>query len=424
MTAFLIWLAVLIFLSGLFSCSETSLFSLSKSDITYLNRHSPLTGSRTERLLATPRKTLITILIGNMFVNILSSSTCESFIHTAYPEFSILISLAVMTPLILVFGEVAPKIIAFQLRRRTVPFLSLLIRFLFFLFYPLQYVIFKLTDPFINLITCITPDRGNKSDTYSEEEVKAAIEIGSSRGLFDEYERTLIANLLKFRPTTAKYILTPRTEIYSIDINSPISEIQDRIRHSPFSRIPIYEESADNIIGVFLLKDIFSHEHLFADKKTFITHLKKPYFVPETIKAHRLFSMMVRRQMHIHFIVDEYGGLEGLVALEDVLSEIFGSIQEESEQEKLFWPAPDAADTFIVKAGMPIDEYNEYLIPEITDEDSVTVGGFVSSRLGRVPDLDDSVEYKGYLFTVLSASDRRSLLIRIGPSCTEDSEAS
>ena len=365
MTAFIGWLAVLIFLSGLFSCSETSLFSLSKSDISYLNQHSPASGRRAESLLAFPRKTLITILIGNMFVNILSSSTCESYIHTSFPGGSILVSLAVMTPLILLFGEVAPKIIAFQLRRKTVPVLSLLVRY--------------------------------------------------ARGIFDQHEKTLITNLLKFRPTTAKYVLTPRTDIYSIDIDAPVADIKERITESPYSRIPVYRESADNIIGVFLLKDIFSDKNIFADKITFVRHLKEPYFVPETIKAHLLFSLMVRRQMHIHFAVDEYGGLEGLVTLDDVLSEIFGSIKEEHERELLFWPAKEEPGSFIVKAGLPIEEYNHLLKPEIEDEDAVTVGGFISNRLGCVPDPGDSLEYREYIFTVLAASDRRSLLIKITP---------
>ena len=415
MTAFIGWLAVLIFLSGLFSCSETSLFSLSKSDISYLNQHSPASGRRAESLLAFPRKTLITILIGNMFVNILSSSTCESYIHTSFPGGSILVSLAVMTPLILLFGEVAPKIIAFQLRRKTVPVLSLLVRFLYYVLYPLQYIVFKLTDPFIRLIFSVFPRKSSPQGSYSEEEIKAAVDIGSARGIFDQHEKTLITNLLKFRPTTAKYVLTPRTDIYSIDIDAPVADIKERITESPYSRIPVYRESADNIIGVFLLKDIFSDKNIFADKITFVRHLKEPYFVPETIKAHLLFSLMVRRQMHIHFAVDEYGGLEGLVTLDDVLSEIFGSIKEEHERELLFWPAKEEPGSFIVKAGLPIEEYNHLLKPEIEDEDAVTVGGFISNRLGCVPDPGDSLEYREYIFTVLAASDRRSLLIKITP---------
>ncbi|MFC1582091.1 hemolysin family protein [Planctomycetota bacterium] len=415
---FLTWLAVLIFLSAFFSCSETSLFSLNQSDISYLKENRPHWGRTAERLLANPRKTLITILIGNMFVNILSTAMAEEYLHHALGPLSILISLIVMTPLILIFGEIAPKIIAFQVRRRTVPVIAGIIRLLYFVFYPVQIIIFAVSNPFILFFARVFPveaDPDSGAGTYSDEEIEAGIGIGVTRGIFDTYEERLIINIMKFGHVTARHILTPRTAIESVDINQPVDAIRRAVYASKYARIPFCQGSKDNIIGVFLQKDILTETDIFTDTAAVRQHLNPPYFVPETIKADRLFHLMVKRQMHIHFVVDEYGGLAGLVTLEDILEDVFGTIRDEKSGEPEFSLKPDSAGVYIVKAHMTIDDFNRELEPRIEHEDAITVGGFMCARLGRIPSQGDTLEYRGYVFAVTAASPRQPVLIEILP---------
>jgi len=417
MTAFLGLLALLLLLSALFSCSETSLFSLSRSDISYLETHVSPAARRIKRLIGTPRRTLITILIGNMFVNVLSSAACEGYIHRLFPAYSVLVSAAIVTPLILVWGEIVPKTIGFQLRRKAAPILSLPVAVLFYLFYPLQWIVFKFTDPFLSLFTSFLPSSwtAKEPEKYSDEEIRAAVDIGSAQGLFDAYEKELITKFISFRRVTAKYVLTPRVKIFSVDVNMPLPELRKVVETSPYSRIPVYDHSEDDIIGVILQKDLFSHPHMFDDRAAFIRRLHRPYFVPESLGIYELFRLMVKRRVHIHFVVDEYGGLEGLVTLTDVVSELFGEIEDKAHRRYFFWPKKGRRNTFIVWAGTPISEYNRYLHPRIEDDDSVTLGGFLSARLGKVPRPGDSCTYAGHVFTVISASDTRSILVEVSP---------
>lgn len=353
-----------------------------------------------------------------MFVNILSTVTCEKYMHESFRELSIIISLAVMTPLILVFGEIVPKILAFQLKRKLVVVISPFIRVLFYILYPLQWVIFVLSTPFNTLFLSIFPRQDARKGTakYNKDEINAAIEIGRKRNIFDDYEKTLIKNMLSFDSITAKYIVTPRTEIFSIDITKPMKTIKESVYRSEYSRIPFYDSDKDNIEGVLLRKDIFNIPNIFKNKKIFKGHLKEAFFVPETIKIKDLFRVMVKRKTHIHFVVDEYGGLEGLLTLEDILSEIFGKTKEDKNVGEDFRIKKGSQNTYIVKASITLEEFNKHLKPEINDSDSVTLGGFMEDKLGHIPKSGDAVEYNHYVFKAILTSDRKSILVEVAPS--------
>jgi len=380
-----------------------------------LRQDAPVTGKRVDRLLRMPRRTLISILIGNMFVNIMASAKCEQYLHIHFPRYSIVISLAVVTPLILVFGEIAPKIIAFRLNKNLAPFISFMVSVLYYLFIPFQVIVYALSNPFISFFSSLSRDTTLKyTSNYNDEELNAAVAIGTSRNIFDDFEQNLIVNMARFRSVTARHILTPRTRIFSLDIKSDPDKLREDCIESAFARIPIYEDNKENIIGVLLKKDMFKEEDIFAGETTLRSYLRPARFVPETIRADKLFGMMMQRKMHIHFIVDEYGGLEGIVTLDDLIADIFGTSYDDKHEDDNISKLPGDPFRFKATGLTPLDECNRVLPEPIEDDNAVTLAGYLANQLGTIPHPGNSLEQGNYRFKVKPGSgDDDDVIVQI-----------
>lgn len=289
-----------------------------------------------------------------------------------------------------------------------------------FIAVPLQlfYVVFK---PFIwalnGLASIILRPLGidasaGHESLHSTEELQYILEQGKESGALEDNEHELIKNVFDFNERVVKNIMVPRTKISGIELNTVTEEVVQKIISEGYSRMPVYDEVIDKIIGIVHAKDILP---LLADQKqwTLSDIIRKPYFIPETKKINDLLSELQQKRIQIAIVIDEFGGTAGMVTLEDIVEEIVGEIQDEYDEEK---PTVEKiSDTeFIINAYATVYDVNEHLphdLPE--DEDFDTVGGLVSHAFGKIPEVGDNEECYGYLFTILKKTEQNIETIKL-----------
>ena len=260
----------------------------------------------------------------------------------------------------------------------------------------------------------------------SEDGLRFLIHVGEGEGVIEEDEKQMIAGIFEFGETTVREIMVPRLDIVSMEVNAPLSEALDLIIANGHSRIPVYEDSIDHLIGVLYAKDILLCLRDGNHDTPVRQLLRRAYFVPQSKKLDELFEEMQAQRIHMALAVDEYGGTAGLVTIEDLLEEIVGEIQDEydSEEPQLKELAPDI---YIFNARYDVDEVSRLINVDLsaTHESIDTLGGFIYSQLGRVPEQGESIQFKDWRFTVLSVDSRRIEQVRVEPvgsSSPENSE--
>ncbi|MDD9304919.1 MAG: HlyC/CorC family transporter [Desulfobacter sp.] len=417
MTFELTLLIVCIFLSGFFSSSETALFSISKVKALHIAKD----GSRTGRLIMEMKEDshtlLTTILIGNNLVNIgasaLATSLAISFFETKSMEVNAVgIATGVMTLLILVFGEIFPK--SFANHNNVLVSRGVI--------YPL-YWLSKIFWPLIFILNFIPKLHGaidNGQDTVTEDELMTMVEVVEEEGEIKEEEKEYITNIFEFDDTYCSEIMTPRADMFVIDVSSGL-DIQ-AILKTGFSRIPMMEDTIDNIVGVVHIKDLFAEfqKQVAAGKKTHTldlkTIMKKPYFIPESKKLDSLLQEFKAKKSHMAVVVDEHGGVSGIVTLEDVVEEIFGEIVDETDHN-----TPDIVQLkgkkWLVAGRIDVDDLNKKLgvaIPESANYD--TFSGFILEQIERIPKPGESIRINNWIITVKDMDGNRiqSFIIKPG----------
>lgn len=296
-------------------------------------------------------------------------------------------------------------------------------------------IISKVLKPFLWLIstsvTLVLKLCRQKTDVvdseYSEEDVVSMLEAGRASGELKEEGKKMITSIFAFDDLLAYEIMTPRTNVFAIDINAPTEEYIDELMELRYSRIPVYEDDSDDIIGILYIKDylIKAREEGF-DNVDIRPILRKPYFVPETKNIDSLFMELQATKQHIAILIDEYGGFSGIVTMEDIIEEIMGDIDDEyDEGDPEIQKVSD--DTYLVDGSMDIDDINEELDTKLESETSETIGGFIIDILGEIPDEDDigkTVEFENYRFTIDSVNDRRieQITMQILPIPDEEDE--
>jgi len=405
----LVGIALLLACSFFFSCTETTLFSLSGYKVRKIQRHNKRRGQLISRLLSNPRRLLISILIGNMFVNILSSSLGESLMrHLTDGAEGTIIAIFAMSFAILVAGEITPKTIAIQCNERLAPIVAPVINVIGGIQYPLRRVIRAVSDP---IIAFFSRSMALSNPAITEEELKTAISIGSREGIVDSQEKEMIQGVFDFARMRVASIMRPRNEIVALEIHRPLPEVQEAVRKNNYSRLPIYEDDFDNVIGVLYSKDLLAA--LCGAPQVNVRSILRPaYVVPESKTARSLLAEFRRRKTHIAVVVDEYGSVSGIVTLEDILEKIVGEIRDRKEE------CPDFQqidrDSFKVNARMELGRFNQLLGVGIKDRRSATIGGFVLNRAGKIPPPGYHFRYGRLSFTV-SAADKnrvREIIVR------------
>ena len=312
------------------------------------------------------------------------------------------IAFIVITILTIVFGELVPKTITIQKSVRTALAVSTPLRLFFVVFRPVIWVLNTFAN-FILRILGINPDPGESH--HSSEELQYLLEQGKETGALDSTEHELIQNVFDFNERVVKNIMVPRTKISGIDIHTNTDDLLHTIITEGYSRMPVYDDVIDKIVGIVHAKDILP---LLARNEEIILRniIRKPYFVPETKKINDLMAELQQKRIQIAIVSDEFGGTAGMVTLEDIVEELVGEIQDEYDEEK---PIVDQINEheFIVNALAPIYDVNSHLphdLPEDGDYD--TVSGWLGHIFGKIPDVGEQKESNGYNITVLKKSDQ------------------
>jgi gliding motility-associated protein GldE len=413
-------LYVLIFIllltgSAIFSGSETAFFSLTKSDAEQFTSESAGKNRLIGFLLNHPQKLLTTIIIGNTFINIAVASISAFLTHDfaleegLSPELVAILDILVVTFVILILSEILPKIIALRKNVTFIKRFGILIWGVFWLFYPVTWFINKFVGGIAQKIK-----RRTGQTILSENELKTLMEFGEEHGELAKEEKEMIISIFEFHETTVKEVMVPRTDMVAFNIRDSFEDLSKLIKRTHFSRIPIYDKKIDNIIGILYVKDLLPILALRPDEKIDIRSLlRSTYFVPEQKNIDSLLREFQNEKIHIAIVVDEYGGIAGLVTLEDILEEIVGEIQDEFDSEKPLIRKL-SPNSWMVSGKAPLEEISETLgieLPEI--EDVETVGGLILWIKGAIPKQGDRIQYKNLLFKIEKATRQRIIDVKM-----------
>ena len=398
--------------SALVSGSEVAYFSLSPNDKDNLANSKDRKSILLISLLERPKRLLATILITNNFVNvaivILSTYLIDLIINNSYSEATIFIlQVVVVTFLLLLLGEVIPKIYANKKPLSLAGFMAIPIYVLRTLLTPLSSILVNST----NFIDKRVKKRGHN---ISVDELSHALELTSDENEKEE-DQKILEGIVKFGNTDVKQVMTSRVDVLSIEKQTSFKEVIDLILESGYSRIPVHKENFDNIIGVLYTKDLLNH--LKEDKFDWNKIIRKPFFVPENKKIDDLLREFQTKKIHMAIVVDEYGGSSGLISLEDILEEIVGEINDEFDNDELAYSKLDDQN-YVFEGKTPlIDVYRALNIDgkefEAEKGESDTLAGLVLELFGKIPKKNEKFKFNEYQITIEAADKRRVKHIRL-----------
>ncbi len=403
-------LVILLILSALFSGSEVALFSLDKKRLKSL-KENKLTTKYIKELIASPRKLLVTILLGNTFFNVAASIVSVTLAlsyakaHNISVDLILVIQIIFLTLLVLLFGEITPKIWASKVPITFAKIVSIPLYWTGIILYPVTTV---LADSLKLVFSKIS--KGDKESAIHTSELTHLADLGVEKGMIEEDEQELIHSIVNYGSTTAKEVMTPRVDLNAIHVEATFEDLMELITRSGHSRIPLYGENLDNILGIIYAKDLLPFVNDNEERKNFsLKKLARPaMFVPETKPINQLLQEFKAKKMHVGIVVDEYGGTAGLISLEDILEEIVGEIRDEFDKEEREI-TKITNDRYLVLGKTPIDDLNELFNVDFTseDDDYETVGGFIFNQAGEIPEKGFNFIFKGYKFKVNSINNNR-----------------
>lgn len=403
--------------SAIFSGAEVAFFSISnQQDLLDQSENEGSADQLIARMLERPRRLLATILIGNTFANIISSvlaAVLTGYIANlmGFSEVVVFtVEIIVLTFTILILSEITPKIIAINNPLKAARFLSRFIYGMYILLKPLS----KLIADSTMILEKKLPRPNSK---MTSEDIMTMAEVSEQEGSIRSDEREIIENVIEFGTTTAREIMISRTDIVAISTDHTLGDVLTTIREKGLSRMPLYEGDLDTILGVIHSKDVLPYIHSDI-KRTSInwrTIGRKALFIPVTKKLDDLLRDFQQEKTHIAIVVDEYGGTEGIITLDDILEEIVGDITDEytDDEEKLFTKFKNGV--YLFDAKIDLDDMEDILECEITaqDDDFETLGGLVYHLTERIPSVGERVHYKGMELTIHSVTNNRVRKLRV-----------
>ncbi|MBU3175998.1 hemolysin family protein [Clostridium estertheticum] len=404
----IICLIILLLSSAFFSASETALMTLSKIRLRNMVEAKIKGANIVNKLLENPSKLLGGILVGNNIANIGASSLATSLAITHFKDSGVAIATIIMTILVLIFAEITPKSLAAQNSEKIALKIAKPLSLITFILNPLITVLIYITNTIIKILG----GEVNKSRPFiTEEELKTMVSVSHEEGMLEGEEKQMIYNVFDFRDSQAKDVMTPRTDMIVASSNSTYAELINVFRKEQFSRLPIYEDTVDNVIGVLYIKDLIFFEDGKEEFKI-EKHMRTPYFTYEFKSTADLFADMRLKRIPISIILDEYGGTAGLVTFEDLVEEIVGDIDDEydDDTDKI---VVIKEDEFIVAGDTKISMVNEMIGLRIESDDFDSIGGFVTGLLGRLPKTGETINYNDTKFIVQDTSKNRIVKLKI-----------
>ena len=404
MTTYIIIMVICLIGSSYFSATETAFSCANKTRLRALAEKGNKKAELAVNLADKYDRLISTILIGNNIVNILLASVGTLvFVEELKLPSGAAISTAVVTVAVLIFGEITPKSIANDFPEKFAMFSAPFIRLLIWLLMPLNFV-FSLWKKLIGLLVKV-----EQEDNMAQEELLMMVEEAEQEGDIDTDEGDLLRNAIEFSDLKAEDILTHRVDLEALPVDAAKKEIAQVFTRTRFSRIPIYEDNIDNIIGVIHQKDFYVGSGITTDP---IKDIISPVlFVHQSERADDLLKKLQKEKSHIAVVVDEYGGTLGIVTMEDILEQLVGDIWDEHDEVVEEFKELDE-NTFVIECNMNLDDFCEEFDIE-TESDSVSVGGWVAEQIGNIPDVNDSFTFENLVVTVTETDSHRASVIKV-----------
>jgi CBS domain containing-hemolysin-like protein len=401
-------IVVLVVIAAFFAMAETSLTRMNKVKALTLEDEGRRGGRRLARLAEHPERFLNLVLLLVLTCHLAASALLTIIAERHFGGKGVVIATVIEVAVIFVFAEAIPKTYAVQHPERSAllaaPTVSVVAGLP-----PLR----LLARGLIGLANWILPGRGLKEGPFiSEEELLAMADVAADEDVIDRSERTLIRSIIQFGDTVVREVMVPRPDMLSVEGRDRISDVIELTINAGKSRIPVYDQGIDDIVGVAFAKDLLRAEREGKGGDEVRTIAREAHFVPETKRVNELMREMQRQKFHIAVVVDEYGGTAGLVTLEDLIEELVGEIVDEYDVEETPWERLANGDVRVT-AKMPVDELNELVGAELPDGDWDTVGGLVFGHLGHVPIEGESVDVDGVRLTAEKVQGRRINRVRV-----------
>lgn len=404
----LVIIVILIGLSAFFSCSETALTTVNKIRIRALVEEGNKRAAVLNRVTENSGKMLSAILIGNNIVNIFASSLSTILATRLFGNAGAGIATGTLTILILIFGEITPKTLATIHAEKIALFIAPIIYSLMFILTPLIFLVNKLST---GLLLLLRVNPNDKSAIITETELRTLVDVSHEEGVLETEEHEIISNLFDFGDARAKDVMVPRIDMTMLEVSASYEELLSVFEEFRYTRIPIYEETTDNVIGIINMKDVL----LFPKGESFSIRsiLRESYFTYETKKLSELMLEMRKASVNIVIVLDEYGVTAGLITLEDLLEEIVGDIRDEFDEDEDEEISLLSDGSYQIDGQIKLDEVNDLLDIQLKSDDYDSIGGYIIETLDRLPEVNDSIHVNGYTFIVDSLDKNRIEKVRI-----------
>lgn len=390
----LIVIIIGIILSAFFSSSETALTSVNVFKIRQMEKNGVEKAPLVKKLVDNIGSVLTTILIGNNIVNIVTTTVATIFFTEVMGPKGAVISPIILTIVVLIFGEVTPKNIATAHSEKLALKVARPIRFIDIFLKPINFILGKITGA----ITKIFVGEEENSNLVTEEDLKTIVDVSEEQGVLNNEESEMINNVFEFGNSYVADIMTARTNMEAISIESTPEELNDMLKETNHSRIPVYGKNIDNIVGILHMKDIVS---TIADGNDLILEelIRSAFYVYDNMHIFDLFTNMRAENVSLAIVIDEYGGTSGLVTIEDIVEELVGEIDDEYDKDNQeVFKLTDYS--YLVKSSMHLNDFNDYFNTELQEIKNDSVGGFVIDQLSRIPEAGDSIKIDNIIITV------------------------
>ena len=395
----IILLLILVMCSAFFSASETALMSINRIKLRGYVDSGKRGAKKLDKLLSNPSKLLSTILLGNNAVNIAASSVATSLAIQIAGNTGVGIATGIMTIVVLIFGEITPKSLAVKHAEKLSFFIVDIITILEIITTPIVFILNLITGIFIKILG------GEKTDTtmITEEELLTMVTLSNEEGILQDEEAEIFTNVFEFSEASVKDVMIQRMDVAMIPLGATFEEIKEVFNETKYSRLPVYDGTPDNIVGILYAKDIIFNN---IDEKHFDLNklIREPYKTYEFIKIADLLKELRFERKHIAIVYDEYGAMAGLITMEDIVESILGDIDDEyDEVEESIKKVSDTE--YNVLGNTKLDELNKTLNIELESEDCETIGGFIVNHLGYLPKENDIIDIENIKITISNVDD-------------------
>lgn len=404
-----ILLLALMLASGFFSGSEVALFSLTRLQVKRLKEEHGHAGAKVASLLSSPQRLLVSIYVGNELINVAISAVTTFIALELFGDIGLAVALGAGTFLLLIFGEISPKTLAHYYNERWSLLAAYPLSAFVWFIYPFQSVVTLLANAIVRLFGVGPTGEGQM---FTEEEFKTLMEESAGEGVIAEGEKELIHGVFELGDVTVEDVMTPRTDITALEVNTPLKDAWELMAPSPYARAPVYRENMDNVEGMLFKKDLLKLEYPPDPAITLKSLLREPFIVPQTMTINELLREFKKRKVHMAVAMDEYGGTQGVVTMQDIIEELVGEGAVNGREAGLLITRV-AQDTYRMPASITVEDFNERFGTNIAHPEIETIGGFVFHLFGRAPKWGESVEGDGFIFTVEGVKGHRITELKV-----------